>query len=137
MDQILRSKLQDIETAYNELSNKLLDPTVISDYEQVKSISKARKDLDKIITKYTQYKRLEEQNSSNHELLKTETDPEMLELAKEELASIQQQLITLEQHLQIELLPQDPNDDKNVILEIRAGTGGDEAAIFVIVGILG
>lgn len=130
MDDILRKKLDDTTQTYHDIDQKMSDPNILVDYEQVKELAQKRKGLEAAVQRYQEYLSLEKQLFENRELIKTEQDQELLELAREEINSLEEQLSTMSYDLQIMLLPTDPNDDKNVILEIRAGTGGDEAAIF-------
>lgn len=130
MDSILKNKLEQILITYEQLGLKMSEPEVLSDYEQIKTISKARKELEDSVEKYNLYKKLNSELEANEELLKTENDSEMLELIKEENTKLENNLIKLEEELQISLLPKDPNDEKDVILEIRAAAGGDEASLF-------
>ncbi len=130
MDSILEKKLEDILITYVDLIDKMSDPQILKDHEQIKTISKKKKDFDEVVEKYKLYKKLFQEVKDNQQILKTEKDPDFLTLAQEEISNLQQRLTNLEEELQILLLPKDPNDEKNVIIEIRAGTGGDEAAIF-------
>ncbi len=130
MDSILEDKLKQLEITYQQLTDKMSDPNILTDYEQIKNIAKSRKEIEISVNKYRAYKKNEAEMLANRELIKIEQDPEMLEFAKEEIVSLESKLNLLEEDLQLSLLPQDPNDDKNVILEIRAGTGGDEASLF-------
>lgn len=130
MDAILRQKLNDILKTFEELGNKLADPEVLQDYSLVTNISKKRKSLERSVEKYNLYNKLEKEVKDNKELIKTESDEELKEMAQEEIKNAESQLTPLEDELQILLLPKDPNDDKNIMLEIRGGAGGDEAAIF-------
>jgi len=130
LDSILEDKLQQMEVTFEQLTAKMSDPAILNDYEQLKSVSKARKDLEDAVNKFRQYKKLQAKLASNKELLQEETDPEMLQLAYEERDSIEIKLNDLEEKLNLALLPKDPNDEKDVIIEIRAAAGGDEASLF-------
>ncbi len=130
MDSTLQGKLEQILVTHEQLTNKMSDPAVLNDYEQLKIVSKARKDLEKSVSKYTEYKKFSSELDSNEDLLRSETDVDMLEFIREEISNIKTRLQALEEELQIELLPKDPNDEKDVIIEIRAAAGGDEAALF-------
>jgi peptide chain release factor 1 len=130
MDPILKNKLEQIIITFEGLTEKMSDPNVLSDYEQIKSIAKARKELERSVVKYREYKRLEAEVAANRKVIDTENDQEMLEMAREEIANLEPKLERMEEELEISLLPTDPNDEKDVILEIRAAAGGDEAALF-------
>lgn len=130
MDPILADKLHQMEVTYEQLTTKMSDPAVLSDYEQIKTVSKSRKDLEDSVFKFRQYKKLAAEFEGNKELLQIETDPEMLEMVREEIATLQVKMETLEEQLNFALLPKDPNDEKDVIIEIRAAAGGDEASLF-------
>ena len=124
-------KLDFISDKYDELSAKVSDPDIIADQNLWRKHIKEMAEMEPIVNKYKEYRKVKEDLKATKEMLdEGGMDEEMKELAKEELYSLQDQLPPLEQELQKLLLPKDPNDDKNVILEIRAGTGGDEAALF-------
>lgn len=123
-------KLQDVERRYVEVEGLLVDPSVIGSRAEYAKLSKERSDLEPLIEAYRQWKTVSAEIDGHRELLE-ESDPEIRELAKAELPALRERLEGLENQLRILLLPKDPNDDRNVILEIRAGTGGDEAALFV------
>jgi peptide chain release factor 1 len=124
-------KLDFISDKYDELSAKVSDPEVIADQNLWRKHIKEMAEMEPIVNKYKEYRKVKEDLKGAKEMLdEGGMDDELKEMAKEELYSLQDQLQPLEQELQKLLLPKDPNDDKNVILEIRAGTGGDEAALF-------
>jgi peptide chain release factor 1 len=123
-------KLVEVEQRFEELGRKLSDPETIKNREQFMLFSKEHKELTEIVATYRAYIKAKEEFDGSQELLNNSKDPDMLSMAKEESELLQKELDGLEQRLTILLLPKDPNDEKNVILEIRAGTGGDEAAIF-------
>jgi len=122
-------KLEDVERRYNELETSLVDPVVIGNRKEYARLSKERADLEEIVHRYRDWKRLSAEIEGHKELLE-ETDPEIRDLAKAELPALRAQREALEEDLKRLLLPRDPNDERNVILEIRAGTGGDEAGLF-------
>ena len=121
-------KLEDIVIRYEELLNELAEP--ISDQNRYRKLMKEQSDLTPIVEKYKEYKEAKEGIEESLAILEEESDEEMRELAKEELSDCKAKLAETEEALKILLLPKDPNDDKNVIVEIRAGAGGDEAALF-------
>ena len=123
-------KLEDLVERLKVVLEELNDPAVVNDQQKFKSLMKEQNDLTPIVEKYTEYKDTKQTIEESLEMLEEESDEEMRELAKEELAEARKNLIDLEEQLKILLLPKDPNDDKNIVLEIRAGAGGDEAALF-------
>ncbi len=125
----IQKKLTDLAERYNELSNLLSDPEIINDQNRFREYSKEYARLEPVVICFKNYQKAKETEQNAQELLKDD-DAQMRELASEELKEAQQQMETLEQDLRLLLLPQDPSDTKDVFLEIRAGTGGDEAAIF-------
>ena len=124
-------KLDFILQKYDELSVTVSDPQVIADQSRWQKHIKEMGDMEPIVLKYKDYKKALEEKEQTLEILNdSSTDDEMREMAKEELSELQARLDKLEEELKILLLPKDPNDEKNVILEVRAGTGGEEAALF-------
>jgi peptide chain release factor 1 len=123
-------KLEDIKLRFEEVGQLLAQPDLIKDQKKFSQLSKEYRDLEKIVTVYNSYLRLVENQRQAREVLEKEKDPEMRELAKAELDELEPQTEELSRKLKEMLVPKDPNDDKGAILEIRAGTGGDEAAIF-------
>ena len=123
-------KLAEVEKRYEKIEKDLSDPDVISHVETYTSLLKERSSIADVVEKYREYKEAQKNEKEAEELLASESDPEMLELASEELKNSKEDLERLENELKVLLLPKDPNDDKNVVVEIRAGVGGDEAALF-------
>ena len=123
------AKLESIEQKFIELEQQLSLPDIFSDQEKYKKISKAHSELTEIVTTFRQYKKVLAEIEENKELLK-DSDPEIRDLAATELDELKESKKTLEDRLKILLIPKDPLDEKNIILEIRAGTGGEEAALF-------
>lgn len=123
-------KLEDLVARLAAVIEELNDPSVVNDQQKFKALMKEQNDLTPIVEKYTEYKDTKQTIEDSLELLEEETDEEMREMAKEELADARKSLVDLEEELKILLLPKDPNDDKNIIIELRAGAGGDEAALF-------
>ena len=123
-------KLEQIEARYEELTGEMSLPEVYSDQAAYTKIAKQHRGLGEIVTKYRHWKSLRDELAGARELLEVADDEEMLELARIETETLQAQLDQCEVDLKLLLLPKDPNDEKNVILEIRAGTGGDEATLF-------
>src|SRR5690554_4151811 len=123
-------KLAGLEERYEKLNELLSDPDVISDTNKLREYSKEQSDLQDIVDAYREYKNINEQLEGAKEMLQEETDPEMKEMIQQELDELEPQIPELKEKLKILLLPKDPNDDKNVIMEIRGAAGGDEAALF-------
>ncbi len=123
-------KLEDLITRYEEVMSLLSEPDVANDNNRFKALMKEQSDLAPIVEAYKQYKKHKENIDDSLALLEEETDEEMKELAKEELNESKKQVEKLEEELKILLLPKDPNDDKNVVVEIRSAAGGDESALF-------
>ena len=120
-------RLKELSLRYEDLQAQLADPTVYGDADRLRTVNRELKELAPVAEAYEKYRRAEADRSAAEALL---SDPEMRELAQEELTAARQEMERLHQELKLLLLPKDPNDRKNVILEIRAGTGGEEAALF-------
>lgn len=123
-------RLESVEKRFIELEKELSDPAVVSNLDKYRGLAKEHSDLDPVVRTFRQYLELKRELHDNEELLE-DTDEDIQELAREEIAEIKQKVKKTEEELKSLLVPRDPNDEKNVILEIRAGTGGDEAALFV------
>ncbi len=124
-----RDKLDQMESRYAELAAQMADPALIGDGEQYRKVSKAYSDLSEIVTKYRDYKSAEDDLNQAKAMLE-DSDPDLREMAKLEIEGVQPRMEQIEQDLKILLLPKDPLDEKDVVLEIRAGAGGDEASLF-------
>ncbi|MFZ3265700.1 MAG: peptide chain release factor 1 [Terriglobales bacterium] len=124
-------RLDQIEARYEELTQALASPGITNDSMKYQKTAKAHSEIAPVVEKYREYKDLTRGIAESKALLADETDPEMRAYAEEELAKLQARVGGVEEDLKVLLLPKDPNDEKNVILEIRAGTGGDEATLFV------
>lgn len=123
--------LINVEKRYNELSELMADQQIASDYEQMARLAKERSDLQEMVETFRRYQAVQRELEDSQLLVHdTEQDPEIQELAREEVTRLEAEVQTLEQTLRLMLLPSDPTDSKNVIVEIRAGTGGDEAGLF-------
>ncbi|HIJ78839.1 MAG: peptide chain release factor 1 [Desulfobulbaceae bacterium] len=125
------AQLENIEERRLELETQLSNPLLTKDPVKFRSVAKEHAQLAKLEKIYSEYKKVEHELADNRQLLKVEEDDEMLEMVRAEVEDLKERLAQLEQDLRIALLPKDPNDEKNILLEIRAGTGGDEAALFV------
>jgi peptide chain release factor 1 len=126
----LLDKLEAIKIRWKDLEGQLSDPEVVADMKRFKSVSKEYKDLQAVVNCYEEYKDLVSNQQFNRGLLRTESDEEMKEMAKAEIEEGEARMAELEEEIRLLLIPKDPEDDKDCILEIRAGTGGDEASIF-------
>lgn len=123
-------KLEDLLRRFEEILNELNEPTVTEDQKRFRSLMKEQSDLTPLVEAYKEYKKCKETVEDSLALLDSENDEEMREMLKEELGGAKKRIEELEMTMKILLLPKDPNDEKNVIVEIRAGAGGDEAALF-------
>ncbi len=126
----MKFQLDNLILDYESLDRELADPAIYSDLKKLKSVNQKKKSLEKTVILYREYKTIYENYEEAKTLVVNEKDSEMLELMKEEIANLEKRIPELEEALKIALLPTDPNDEKNVILEIRAGAGGDEAGLF-------
>ena len=123
-------KLRALEEKFKELSNLIIQPDIMSDQKKYVKISKEYKDLKEIIDKKTEYENILKNIEEASDIIKNEHDKEMLELANSEMVIYKENLVKLEDQLKVLLIPKDPDDSKNIVMELRAGTGGDEASIF-------
>jgi len=130
MEDLLK-KLDLIQVRFEEVSTLITDPDIIADMQRYVKLNKEYKDLEEIVTAYKEYNNVVSNIKNAKELLATESDPEYREMAEMELDELAPKKEELEEKIKFLLIPKDPEDDKNVILELRAGTGGDEACIFV------
>lgn len=126
----LLNKLEEINARYKEIEQLIVDPEVIADMKRYVKLNKDYKDLQPIVKAYKDYKNVLDNIDTAKEMLNGESDPEMKEMAKEELETLQNKQENLEEEIRVLLIPKDPQDNKNAVMEIRAGTGGDEASIF-------
>ncbi len=127
----LLDKLHSVEQTYQELTRRLADPDIATNPSELQKVAKARSSLEETVNTYETWRETQEELSGAKEIFKeASSDPEMQEMAALEVAELEEKLIQLEERLKVLLLPRDPNDEKNTMLEIRAGTGGDEASIW-------
>ena len=124
-------KLDAVVKRFEELTEKLADPTIYDRQDEYKQISSERSSIEEVVAVYKDYQSMKDNMEQAKEILKTESDEDLRAMAKEELSEIEGEIPPMEERLKILLLPKDPLDDKNVMVEIRAGAGGDEASIFV------
>jgi peptide chain release factor 1 len=122
-------RLDQTEVRFEELTHQMADPAVISDADQYRKAAKAHSELSEIVSKYREWKEVSSKLAQARAML-SDSDAEMQQMAQEEITGLEPRLVEIEQELKFLLLPKDPNDEKNVVLEIRAGTGGDEATLF-------
>jgi len=123
-------KLQEVEKRFEQIQQSLMEPGVADNQKRYREMMKEMSDLEKVVTVFRDYKKVRSDLEGNKQILDSENDEEMRAMAKEEIGGLEIQLTQLEDQLKILLLPRDPNDDKNIIMEIRAGAGGDEASLF-------
>ena len=123
-------RLDDILIRYQQIMEELNDPDVVNDQKHFRKLMKEQSDLQPLVEKYTEYKNTKQTIEDSLEMLEVEDDEEMKEMLKEELSEAKSNIAKIEQELKVLLIPKDPMDEKNVIVEIRAGAGGDEAALF-------
>jgi peptide chain release factor 1 len=130
MDAITFQKLKDIETRFGVVEGQMSDPTVVQDPSAYQKLARESKEISPIVERYRAYKSTLAELTKVQEMARVESDPELRELAHEEMHALEKKRDTLDAEIPPLLIPKDPNDEKNVLLEIRAGTGGDEAALF-------
>ena len=123
-------KLEEVEKKYDELNKQLMDPKIMSDPKKIMECNKAINAIEDIVEKYREYKAKNTESTNLKQDIKEEKDHEMKEIMQEEINDLEKEIPKIEDELKILLLPKDPNDEKNVIVEIRAAAGGDEAALF-------
>ena len=122
-------RLEQIEARYDEMARQLADPEVLGDHEKYQKIAKQHRDLEPVVEKFREYREVHTGLADARAML-AESDPDIRAMAEEEIAQLEEREPRIEEELKLLLLPKDPNDEKNVVLEIRAGTGGDEASLF-------
>src|SRR5215813_4107998 len=123
-------RLDQIEARYEELTQALASPEVVNDSAKYQKAAKAHSEISEVVEKYREFKDLKKGIADSKAMLADEKDPDMRAYAQEELNKLEPRVAGIEEELKVLLLPKDPNDEKNIILEIRAGTGGDEATLF-------
>jgi peptide chain release factor 1 len=122
-------KLDQIEARYEDLGRQLGDPSLLADQKKFQTVAKQHRDLEPTVDKFREYRKLRD-SIAEAKAMAGDTDPDLRAMAEEELAELEPKLPIVEEDLKVLLLPKDPNDDKNIIIEVRAGTGGDEASLF-------
>ena len=126
----MKFNLDTLVTEFESLETQLSDPEIFKDQKKVKEVATRKKSIEHAVNLYKEYKILNESLDENKEMLNEEKEEEMRELLKMEISEAEDAIPELEEKLKMALLPKDPNDNKNIIVEVRAGTGGDEAALF-------
>jgi peptide chain release factor 1 len=126
----IEEKLKQIKSRFEEVNAAMSDPAVFDDPDKYTELTKERSDLEELVQDYDTWKDLKNRQEGNKELIEMNEDAEITEMAREENAEIKKELAELEEEIKMKLIPKDPEDSKNAIIEVRAGTGGDEAAIF-------
>jgi peptide chain release factor 1 len=124
-----RQKLEGLEARFEDLNRQMADPAVIGDPDQYRKVTKAHSEISEIVEKFREWKKAEDGFLQARQMLE-DNDPDLKAMAQEEAARLEPELVRIEEELKVLLLPRDPLDEKNVVLEIRAGTGGDEATLF-------
>jgi peptide chain release factor 1 len=124
------NKLDDVESRFKELASLLADPQVTANAKTYASYMKEYSSLQGLVSSYQEYKKIREERVHTKTMVESEKDPALLEMAKQELTELEERIAKLENELKLALLPKDPNDDKNIFIEVRGGAGGDEAALF-------
>ena len=122
-------RLDEIERRFDSLTQQMADPAIINDSDTYRKTAKSQSELEEVVARYREYKQISRNLEEGRSML-NETDPELRQMAIDEVARLEPELARIEEQLKILLLPKDPNDEKNIVLEIRAGTGGDEATLF-------
>jgi peptide chain release factor 1 len=130
LDRIQEQKLAEIEKTYEELGQRMSEPDVLADPSKMRDMAKSRSSLEQTVEKYDQYKKVRKELDGAQAMKRSENDPEMREMIEAEIEELGRQVDALEHEVTLLLLPKDPLDEKNIIVEVRAGTGGDEAALF-------
>lgn len=123
-------KLGSIEKRYEELNQRMMDPELVQDLDEYQSVMKEHSDIEPIVFKYREYTNILEELEGANELIHEKLDDDMKDMVKEEIKGLEEDKINVEEDIRVLLIPKDPNDHKNVIVEIRGGAGGDEAALF-------
>ena len=123
-------KLYEVEKRFEQIQASLMEPGVANNQERFRGMMKEMSDLEKVVVVFREYKKARADLDGNKQILETESDEDLREMAKEEIGPLETRVAELEAELKVSLLPKDPNDDKNIIMEIRAGAGGDEASLF-------
>jgi peptide chain release factor 1 len=123
-------KLLEVEKRYEQIQQSLIQPGIANDQSKYRALMKELAGLEDVVKSFRDYKKAKADLAGNIQILNSENDPDLRDMVKEDVAQLEKTILQLDETLRIQLIPKDPNDDKNIILEIRAGAGGDEASLF-------
>jgi peptide chain release factor 1 len=126
------SKLDEVEERYNYLNERMSDPKVIARQQEFQQYAREQSELSPVVDEYRVYKKIQNELENNQKILEEDADEEILVMAREEILGLRKQMVLVEQKIKIMILPRDPRDERSVIMEIRAGTGGEEASLFAL-----
>ena len=126
------TKLEEVEKRYNHLNEQLSDPKVIARQQEFQQYAREHSELAPVVGKYREYKKIQNELENNLKILEEDADEEILVMAREEILDLRKKMVAVEQKIKIMILPRDPRDERSVIMEIRAGTGGEEASLFAL-----
>src|SRR5690349_5788849 len=130
MEAEILMRLARVEARYNELNDEMTQPEALSDHVRLTAMAREQTELGELVARYREYQQIERGLEETRALLREESDPELREMIQQELAELNERSQRIDEEVRVMLLPRDPNDGKNVIVEIRQGEGGDEAALF-------
>ena len=126
------TKLEEVEKRYNHLNDQMSDPKVIARQQEFQQYAREHSELAPVVAEYRVYKKIQNELENNQKILEEDIDEEILTMAREEIIDLRKQMVVVEQKIKIMILPRDPRDERSVIMEIRAGTGGEEASLFAL-----
>ena len=126
------TKLEEVEKRYNHLNDQMSDPKVIARQQEFQQYAREHSELAPVVAEYRVYKKIQSELENNEKILEEDIDEEILTMAREEIIDLRKQMVVVEQKIKIMILPRDPRDERSVIMEIRAGTGGEEASLFAL-----
>ena len=126
------NKLEEVEKRYTYLNEQMSDPIVIARQEDFQQYAREQSEIAPIVAEYREYKKIQNELKNNQKILEEDADEEILVMAREEIGDLKKQIVAVEQSIKIMILPRDPRDERSVIMEIRAGTGGEEASLFAM-----
>ena len=126
------TKLEEVEKRYNHLNDQMSDPKIIARQQEFQQYAREHSELAPVVAEYRVYKKIQNELENNQKILEEDIDEEILTMAREEIIDLRKQMVVVEQKIKIMILPRDPRDERSVIMEIRAGTGGEEASLFAL-----
>ena len=126
------TKLEEVEKRYNHLNDQMSDPKVIARQQEFQQYAREHSELAPVVAEYRVYKKIQSELENNQKILEEDVDEEILIMAREEIIDLRKKMALVEQKIKIMILPRDPRDERSVIMEIRAGTGGEEASLFAL-----